>query len=138
VIVVDSVISAFAAALAMRGTSRDFQLDANNATQFDGRLNVTGIGDTVALGGGPFNGTRLVSILFDRTGTGLATVYVDGVLRATTPYTTALDSVQVLQLMANRNQNAFVDGAAAEVIVTGGIANRLSYQAYLNGRWGVL
>jgi hypothetical protein len=138
VIVVDSVISAFAAALAMRGTSRDFQLDANNASQFDGRLNVTGIGDTVALGGGPFNGLRMVSILFDRTGAGTATVYIGGVLRATTTYSTALDTVQTLHLMGNRSQNAFVDGAVAEVVITSNLTNRLSYQSYLAAKWGVL
>jgi hypothetical protein len=115
VLAIDSVKSAFAAALAL-DAARDFQIDAASATQFSGRLNATGIGDTVALAGGPFTGTLQV--------------WINGELASSGTYATALDFAQALLFMANRSQSAFVDGALGEVVVTGDVTNRAQYQAY--------
>jgi hypothetical protein len=137
VLAIDSVTSAFAAALAM-DAARDFQIDAASATQFSGRLNATGIGDTVALSGGPFTGTLLLSVVFDRTGAGTSQVWINGALAGSGAYATALDSAQMLLIMANRSQNAFVDGAVGEVVVTGDVTNRAQYEAYLAAKWGIV
>jgi hypothetical protein len=137
VLAIDSVTSAFAAILSMDGAAADFQVDANSATQFDGRMNVSGIGASVALTGGPFSGARILSVVFDRTGSGTFRVFVDGVERGTSAYTASLDATQVLYLMSNRSQNAYVDGAVGEVIVTRTVTNRALYHAYLSARWGI-
>ncbi len=136
VFVIDSTSNAFEALFAVNATS-DFQLDANNAAQFDGRLNATGIGAPLNLSNGPFSGTFALSIIFDLTGSGTAEVFVSDQSCGTTSYTTAIDSSSVLHLMTNRSQNAFVDGAVGEFILTENIANRADYHAYLATKWGV-
>ena len=90
VLELDSVASAFAAVLAMDATN-DFQIDANSATQFDGRLNLAGMGTSVSLGGGPFSGAIILSAMFDRTGAGTASVFVGDFIRGTTAYSTSID-----------------------------------------------
>ncbi|MCU0906549.1 MAG: hypothetical protein MUF73_03695 [Rhodobacteraceae bacterium] len=137
VLAIDSVTSAFAAVLAMDAPAADFQLDSNNAGQFDGRMNVAGIGGSVSWTGGPFSGVRIISVILDRTGSATYRVFVDGVERAVSAYTAPLDTTQILHLMTNRSQNAFVDGAVGEVIVTGSISNRALYHTYLAQRWGI-
>jgi len=132
---IDSVVSAFAAVISTNA-ARDFQLDAGGATAFDGRLNVRSIGDTLFLQGGPYSGILVVSLVFDRTGTGTSQVIVNGNPAGTGAYTTALDQAASLGIMTNRNQNAYVDGAVGEVIVTGTLAETAGYHAYLAQKWG--
>ena len=112
-------------------------MDANSASQFDGRLNLVGAGTSVNLTGGPFAGAVALSIIFDRTGTGTAQVYVSGALRGQTGYTTALDAAATLYVMTNRTQNAFVNGAVCELVLTRDITNRADHHAYLAAKWGV-
>jgi len=133
---VDAIINAYQAVLAVDGTN-DFQIDANNASQFDGRLNTTGIGSSANLTGGPFTGAVILSIIFDRTGTGTAEVFVANVSRATMTYSAPLDQFVDLLLMTNRSKNAWVDGAVAELVVTGDITNRAAYHTYLATKWGL-
>lgn len=136
VLVLDGVSNAFAAVLAFEATN-DFQIDANNAAVFDGRLNMTGIGSSANLTGGPFSGALILSAVFDRTGAATAEIFIGNTSRASAGYTAALDSAGALHLMTNRTQNAFVDGAVAELIVTGDVTNRATYHAYLANKWGV-
>jgi hypothetical protein len=118
--------------------TNDFQLDADNATAFAGRLNVTGIGTSFQLQGGPWSGALILSIVFDRTGTGLSRVLVNGVSVGSGAYVTRLDSGQSLAVMTNRSRNAFIDGAAGEVIVTGSVSNTSDYVGYLLQKWGII
>ena len=136
-LIVDGTSSAFEAFLAFDATV-DFQLDAENALQFDGRLNLAGAGTSMSLSGGPFAGPMIVSVLFDRTGTATAEVFINGISRGTTGYTQALDATGTLNLMTNRSQNASVDGAVAEVIVTSDVTNRAEHHAYLATKWGLV
>lgn len=136
VLAIDATGNAFEAILAV-DAANDFQIDANSATQFDGRLNAVGIGTSVNLSGGPFAGPLILSVIFDRTGTGTAEVFVSGVSRGTTSYTTALDTAATLLVMTNRSENAWADGAVAELAITGDIGRRADYHAYLAGKWGV-
>ncbi|MDH5528872.1 MAG: Ig-like domain-containing protein [Paracoccaceae bacterium] len=133
---VDSTANAFEAVLALEATN-DFQIDAENAAQFDGRLNAAGIGSPVSLTGGPFAGALILSAVFDRTGAAMAEIFVANVSRATMAYGTAIDATAALHVMTNRSKNAWVDGAVAEVIVTGDITNRTDHHAYLAAKWGL-
>ena len=136
VVEVDTTANAFEAILAADATN-DFQLDAENASQFNGRLNLAGVGSSVNLAGGPFAGAFLVSVIFDRTGSGQAEVFIGNVSRGVTAYTAPLDQFVDLILMSNRSKNAWVNGAVAEVVVTGDITNRADHHAYLAAKWGV-
>jgi hypothetical protein len=134
-VAIDSVASSFAALIAANAT-RDFQLDAASDTAFNGRLNVRNIGDTVTLSGGPYTGLRVLSIVFERTGAGTSRVLLNGVQIGSGAYSTALDPAPGLVVMANRSQNAFVDGAVGEVIVTGNLNATSQHVAHLMGKWG--
>ena len=135
-LVLDEVDNAFAAVLAVDGTN-DFQIDANNGSQFDGRLNATGIGSAVSLSGGPFAGAMILSAVFDRTGAGTAEIYIGNTARGQTGYTQSIDPSVVMTFMGNRSQNASIDGAIAEVIVTGDVSNRVLHHTYLADKWGL-
>lgn len=137
VLAIDATTNLFEAVLALNATN-DFQIDANNSTQFDGRLNTSGVGPAVALSGGPFSGALILSVVMDRTGTATAEVFVSNVSRAATSYLTSLDSAQELLLMTNRSKNAWVDGAVGEVIVTASTANRAGIHGYLANKWGLV
>ena len=133
---VDDIANAFQAILSVDATN-DFQIDAASDTQFDGRINVAGIGTTASFTGGPFSGPVILSAVFDYTGTGTITCYVGDALRATTDYTTPIDSNAELLLMTNRSQNAWIDGAVAELVITGDTTNRQEYHTYLSTKWGI-
>lgn len=135
VVEIDAVSSAFGAILALEATN-DMQLDAASDTQFDGRLNSAGIGAPVTLTGGPFGGAVIVSLGFDFTGAGTVEIFVDGVLRGSTDYSTALDTVTTLHLMTNRARNAAFEGAVCELVITEDVSNRADYHDYLSDKWG--
>lgn len=135
-LVIDSTANAFEAVLALDGAANDFQIDANSSTGFAGRLNATGIGPVTPFSGGPFAGAMILSAVFDRTG-GTARMFLGGVQRATMAYGAAIDASAVLNVMTNRSQNAWVNGAVAEVVVTGSTANRADHHAYLAAKWGL-
>ena len=135
-LVIDSTSNAFEAPLSVDATN-DFQLDSANAAQFDGQLNVSGIGSSSTLTGGPFSGGLILSIIFDRTGSATAEIFVADASRGVTSYTQPLDSTVALHVMANRALNARVDGAVAEVALTSTINNRADYHAYLAAKWGL-
>lgn len=133
---IDSVASAFEALFAVDAVN-DFQIDANTATQFDGRLNLTGMGPSVAFSGGPFSGALILSAVFDFT-QAKAEVFVSGSLRATTAYTVKLETSAALHLMTNRSKNVWFNGAVAEVILSGDVTNRADHHAYLATKWGLV
>ncbi len=136
VLAIDSTANAFEAVLSVEAAN-DFQIDSNNASVFDGRLNLAGSGTPVNLAGGPFAGPLILSAMFDRSGTATAEVFVADVSRGSTAYTQALDASTTLIAMANRSKNAWVNGALAELIVTGDVTNRAEYHAYLAAKWGI-
>ncbi len=135
-LVIDGLSSQYAAVLALDATN-DMQIDANSDIQFDGRLNLARVGSSVGLSGGPFSGPVILSVIFDRTGTGTAEVFVGGVSRGSTAYTTPLDAAAQLHVMTNRSKNAEIDGAICELVITGDVSNRADHHAYLSNKWGV-
>lgn len=136
-LLIDGTASAFAALLSIEAAN-DFQIDAGSDTVFDGRLNMAGIGPSVTLTGGPFAGALVLSAVFDRTGAATAEVHVANQLRGSTGYTAPIDSAAALHLMSNRSLNANIDGAVAELIVTGDASNRADHHAYLAAKWGLV
>lgn len=132
----DGTSNAFAAALAVEATN-DFQIDANDTAAFNGRLNMAGIGSSVDLSDGPFSGAVILSAVFDRTGAATAEIYIANGLRGQTGYTASIDPAVVMTLMTNRSQNANIDGAIGEVIVTGDVSNRSLHHTYLAAKWGL-
>ena len=137
VVEIDGTASAFEALLSVEATN-DFQVDANSNTTFDGRLNLTGVGSSILLSGGPFSGAFILSVIFDRTGAATAEVFIGNVSRAATSYSVPLDTTAALHIMTNRSENAWVDGAVGEVIVTGNVSNRADHHAYLATKWGLV
>lgn len=136
VVEIDAVANAFEALLAFDATN-DMQIDAAAAAQFDGRLNAAGIGASMTFSGGPYSGPIILSAIFDQSGTGQARVFVSGVSRGATSYTQPLDSAILLYLMTNRSRNAWMQGAVAELLLTGDLTNRANYHAYLANKWGL-
>ena len=136
-LVVDGVTNAFEAVLAADAADNDFQVDAGDPAQFDGRLNLSGPGTPFDLAGGPFAGPMILSVVFDRTGSGMARVFVSDVERGSTAYTTPVSTAVTLHVMANRTLNARADGAVAELVVTGDVSNRAAYHGYLAGKWSL-
>lgn len=136
-LIIDGTSSAFAALLSVEATN-DFQIDANDNAAFNGRLNAAGIGTATALTGGPFSGGLILSVVFDRTGAATAGVYIANQLRGSMAYSAPIDSAVALHLMSNRSLNANIDGAVAELIVTGDITNRADHHAYLANKWGLV
>lgn len=135
-LVIDGFSSAFAAVLAVEAAN-DFQIDAEGAAQFDGRLNAAGIGSSVSFSGGPFSGALILSAVFDRTGAASAEIFVADTSRGTMGYTAPIDANAALHVMTNRSRNAWIDGAVAELIVTGDVTNRADHHAYLATKWGL-
>ena len=133
---IDNITDLYEAILAVEGTN-DFQIDAGSSTQFDGRVNPAGIGALTPLSGGPFSGGMILSAIFDFTGSGQVEIFIGNSSRATMAYTAAIDTSAALHLMTNRSKNAWVDGAVAEVIVTGDISNRTDFHGYLATKWGL-
>jgi len=136
-LVLDGTTNAFAALVALEATN-DMQIDALSATQFDGRLNLAGVGTSVNLSGGPFSGPLILSAIFDRTGTGTAEVFISNVSRGSTAYTTALDADAFLHVMTNRSKNASIDGAVGELVLTEDVTNRSTHHTYLANKWGIV
>ena len=136
VLAIDAVANQYEAVLAFEATN-DVQIDAGHDTQFDGRLNAAGIGTTTGLTGGPFSGALILSAVFDRTGVAQAEVFIADTSRGTMTYSAPLDSATALHLMTNRSKNAWIDGAVAELIVSGTLSNRADHHAYLTAKWGV-
>lgn len=138
VLSVDQVDNAFAAVLAIDSAANDFQIDAGSDTQFNGRLYTTGIGLLeTPFSGGPFVGAILMSAIFDQSGSATAEIYIANTLRATMAYSTAVDTNAALHVMTNRARNTWVDGAVAELVVSGDVTNRAQYHAYLTNKWGL-
>lgn len=137
VVEIDGTASAFEALISVEATN-DFQIDANSGTAFDGRLNLAGVGSPLDLSGGPFAGAFILSVIFDRTGTATAEVFIGDASRGSTAYTAPLDASAALHVMTNRSENAWVDGAVGEVIVTADVTNRSDYHAYLAAKWGLV
>ena len=136
-LIIDGVATAYDAVLALDAASNDMQIDSVNAAGFDGRLNAAGIGPSMSLTGGPFSGGLILSVVFDRSGTQTAEIFIADQSRGSTAYSQALAASTLLRVMGNRSGNAWVNGAVAELVITSEIATRGDHHAYLAAKWGL-
>ncbi len=136
-VILDGTSSQYAAVVSLEATN-DMQIDAASDLQFDGRLNAAGIGSSISLTGGPYSGPVVLSVVFDRTGTGTSEVFIGNLSRGSAAYTTPLDAATVLHLMTNRSKNAEIDGAVCELVITGDTSSRSAYFDYLSAKWGIV
>lgn len=118
------------------GMNTAWQLEAGSASQFLGFLR-TGGADNLTLTGGPYNGLVIGSIVFDKTMNSIK-VFINGVERASGPYSETHNVSQSLKVLTNRAQNQFLDGAILDVIVTADITKTTQYQAYLSAKHAVV
>lgn len=137
-LIIDGASNPFEALLSVDAAANDFQIDADDTAQFNGRLNMTGIGASFGLSGGPYSGPVILSAIFDRTASATSSVFVSDVERGNAVYTAPIASSVTLFVMANRALNARAHGAVAELIVTGDVSNRASYHSYLSAKWGLV
>jgi hypothetical protein len=123
------------------GAAEDFSFDAGSTTDFNGRINVSGVGSNVSLTGGPFHDLAIFNTNF-RSGSAIYNAFVNGFQRAVdTTYTTDLDGTnQDLKVFVNRGGSAFLAGVMCEFVryssYTEGIRTRV--EGYLAWKWGLV
>jgi len=136
---VDVIDNAFDSILSMSNTN-DFQYEANNASQFDGELNVSaGIGGNQVLSGGPYGGVHIHNVNFDWTNS-VRNVYVDGVLRTTNGnyLTNKLDASMICKINGNRSATPnSTDGKICEVVFVQSVTQdqREKLEGYFAWKW---
>jgi uncharacterized repeat protein (TIGR02543 family) len=133
-----TVSSLYQSLVSMDGVN-DFQFQANNNTQFNGAIGVTGIGAGANLSGGPFAGPSAYELIFDRTGSAFYNAFIDGTKRTTdTAYTSNLSTSQALRINANRSNNTYLNVRIGEVILTDDVSleTRQKIEGYLAHKWG--
>ena len=136
---IDNINNSSDSIFSLKGSSNDFQFEANNGSQFNGRLRASGIGSNVNLTGGSFEGTSIYNTNFDFSGTGVYNVFIDGIKRgADTTYNTKLDTPANFLLATNRNESNSVNCGVAEVIITTDKSdlNRLRIEGWLAHKHG--
>jgi len=133
-VAIDSNANAADSIFSIEDTSgKDFQFEADNNSQFDGQINVAGIGSSSAkFANGPFSGNHIMHIVFD-FGSSEYIAYVDNVAEiSATAYTTKLDAVTTI-FGAFSNRTATLqhpDGAIGDIIVTEAIDSTTIGQHY--------
>lgn len=117
--------------------SKDFQFEANNATQFDGQIDCTGASNPdVPLTGGPFPGPSIYNALMRVSGLRIE-AFVDGVLRGSNSLIGGISGSQTLRIFADSGNTQFVDGAVAEVVIVSTATTdvRQKLEGYLAWKW---
>lgn len=124
---------------AMNSATYDFQLSANDASQFYGRVQ-TAAASNLSLSGGPFAGPSIFNLNFKRSDSSTLNAYIDGVSKGSNnSYLFALDATQDLKCMENRGGSNKLDGCCGEFIVMNDITDetRQKIEGYLAWKWGL-
>lgn len=131
---IQGVGSTATSAYSMKATN-DFQIDSGNASQFNGVMDVNGIGSDVALTGGPYSGVHIFHTIFDFSGAGTYRHFIDNVaVMPATTYSTKLDASQVFRIFVDRTQSFRMTGSWADIIITAAVDsetvdNHYAYEA---------
>jgi len=139
VAVVDSVDNNDDSIFAMDGGS-DFQLLADNATQFLGGINFSG-DVNIDFDDGPYTDLHIFSSVNDFVNAGTHYAYVDGKEQSeTTVYDNIMDGTKEFMVFANRPENNFPDGACGEVVITEDVTEntRQKIEGYLAWKWNTV
>ena len=124
----------FAALISMDASSNDWQLETNNASQFNGKLNVSNIGSSDTLTGGPFTGPDIWSLVFDFD-SGTKKVYTNGIERSSGTYTAKINASQSLRVFINRGVNNWIYGLFGEMVVYEDGSQVSNVESYLTDKW---
>ena len=122
--------------------SRDYQIDAGNASQWNGRMRQSSLGGAGDANwtGGPYNSDpHVFCIVFDFTNS-IRKAYIDGVqVMVDNAYTAKLNVSQNLRAFANRAGNDYCNGAMGEFYLAESCATACLAQsfAYLGDKWGI-
>ena len=134
---IDSIGGTSEALFGMNLGSSTFNIRANNASQFDGRIELQNLGSTTAVNftGGPYSGLVIVSVVFDNTGSTF-TVYVNGSSVATGNYTGFLGTTGGrLRFGAQNSGGNTMDSAFHTALITTSIDNVSDWTTWLDDRW---
>ena len=128
------------------GSSRSFQIDADNAAQFNGAFSQTGLGTGLGhtFTGGPYSGNNIMATDLDH-GTGFSRTRFNGTLVGSDDdYTIQLGNTISFNVMANATGNRQLGGSFGEMIVASfpnGFADSEDYiekaEGYLAYKWDV-
>ena len=133
----DAIDNALDAVFSTAAT-KDFGLEAYNASQFDGAVHCEGASNPqyTPLSGGPFPGPSIYNALVTTTGLRIQ-AYVDGTIRADVGYVGGISTSVTLRLFADRTAAASPDGALAEVVVVSKATTeeRQLIEGYLAWKW---
>jgi hypothetical protein len=132
---IDGLNSINAAVYSITGAT-DFQYDANNTTQWNGRVNCTG-NASVDLSAGPHHGPSIYEVDWNWD-TSTYTAYIDGISRASAAYTSQLSTNARISVNCNRNWAKTIDGFMAEFIIIADATTetRQQIEGYLAWKWG--
>lgn len=140
-VAIDSIDNSIDSIHSLDGATNDYQVQANSATQFDGKvLGGGGITSSGTFNNMPFSGNFIFHLVFDFDGS-IYSPFIDNVLEDTggVSYTTKLDASMELIIFANRGKSIFPNGAFGDVIVTESIdASTVSdHYNYLKDKYGL-
>ena len=140
----DVIDSTDDAIISIGGGGDKFQLVSNHASQFDGKIDVSGLGSDKSLSGGSFSGPSVFAVVFDYSGTKDYNAYIDGSLRTTeapNTYTSQLptSSRKLRPFVHSTGGSGFMDGAIAEIITIEDVteSTRQIVEGYLAWKWGL-
>ena len=132
--IVDSLDGAANSIISADATN-DWQVDSNNATQFDGRTAPTGMGSSYAWTGGPYSSAFLLSILFDFSGETIETFVNNVSVGSTSDYTGVISPSLTLRMMTNRSTIQSLNGKWCGTVFTESIANRDKYTEFYSNQF---
>jgi len=128
------------AVLSMQEASNNsWQFDSDDASDFNGAIDVSNVGVDSPLTGGPYHTPTVFSIVFDLNDTGFYNAWVDGNKRTTDEdYNSAIGSSVDLLLFANRVGLQQMDGAFGELVIIDDVTEetRQLMEGYLCWKWG--
>lgn len=130
---IDEVDSGSDGLFGLAGTN-DFQIKVDNATQFDGIVQASGIGPNSAkFSGGPYSGNHIIHARFDFDNLEYI-AYIDNVaVIVATDYTTELSLLQKFVAFCSNGESSCLDGAFGDIVITesvdqsGMITNHYNY-----------
>jgi len=132
-----ALMSAFSSLISMNAAADDWQLQADNTTQFDGSLRSSCLGGTVDIAGGPYTGPDIWTLKFDWDNS-LKSVFVNSVPVGSSNYVDSkLALSQELRIFTNRGSSTGIFGIFGEMVITEDCSCRSIIETYLSRKWGV-
>lgn len=118
--------------------NQDWHLEGTSSgANFNARYTPVNLGGaSVVSSGQPFVGWHLYQVVMDFPSNKVR-VFVDGIERLDTGYTSAAHDDVILYLFRNKFASTFLSGSVGELWVTADLAARANYATYLTSKWGL-